>query len=152
MVPYAARSRRCDITLPSALFLAYILIRLIFYKKITIMFYTQMFSLDGRGGATLKTKLFFIFGTVTLTAITLSNVYKTVVCRGCHSFYDIGMDTVMVKTVGRQDLSDENEPISHPISCHLDPPDREVVDVDTTERKTSGDTVVVRGLVIESTP
>ncbi|KAK2175488.1 hypothetical protein NP493_728g00012 [Ridgeia piscesae] len=51
--------------------------------------------------------------------------------------------------VGRQDIRHEDEPTSYlPMSCHLDPPEREVVDVDILERKASGDqTVVVRGVV-----
>ena len=69
------------------------------------------------------------------------------------------MANVMLKTpyyynpvgVGMQDLSDEAEPTSHPISCHLDSPERDaVVDVNTLQRMASGsDTGVVRGLVIE---
>ena len=58
-----------------------------------------------------------------------------------------------------QDISDEDEatslPIDRSIGSHLDPPlaapDREIVDIDTLERKAiKGDTaVVVSGLVIE---
>ena len=29
--------------------------------------------------------------------------------------------------IGRQDISDEDEPINHSTSCHLDPPEREIV-------------------------
>ena len=57
--------------------------------------------------------------------------------------------------VGMQDIGDEDEAISHTIerlpSRSAAEPEREIVDVDTLERKpTDGDTaVVVRGLVIE---